>query len=99
MDQVAEILQKDFSTIYKDPPPDDRAQRPILSTRTIAGLGNQADDAIARVHGRAQRMARSIPQTVRQLVFTVKRYYRPEWGDDWREHFTSIASTGSWATS
>ena len=31
---------------------------------------------------------RSLPQTIRQLVFTVKRYYRPEWGDNWREHFT-----------
>ena len=25
---------------------------------------------------------------MRQLLFTVKRYYRPEWGDNWREHFT-----------
>jgi hypothetical protein len=31
---------------------------------------------------------RDLPQTIRQLVFTVKRYYRPEWGDNWREHFT-----------
>ena len=31
---------------------------------------------------------RKLPQTIRQLVFTVKRYYRPEWGEDWREHFT-----------
>ena len=31
---------------------------------------------------------RQLPQTTRQLLFTVKRYYRPEWGDDWREHFT-----------
>ena len=21
-------------------------------------------------------------------MFTVKRYYRPEWGENWREHFT-----------
>jgi hypothetical protein len=31
---------------------------------------------------------RNLPQTIRQLVFTVKRYYRPEWGDNWRKHFT-----------
>ena len=31
---------------------------------------------------------RELSQTIRQLVFTVKRYYRPEWGDNWREHFT-----------
>jgi phosphoenolpyruvate carboxykinase (diphosphate) len=31
---------------------------------------------------------RRLPQTIRQLLFTVKRYYRPEWGDRWREHFS-----------
>ena len=31
---------------------------------------------------------RKLPQTTRELLFTVKRYYRPEWGDNWREHFT-----------
>ena len=24
---------------------------------------------------------------LRELLFTVKRYYRPEWGEHWREHF------------
>ncbi len=31
---------------------------------------------------------RQLPQTIRQLLFTVKRYYQPEWGNNWREHFT-----------
>jgi hypothetical protein len=31
---------------------------------------------------------RDPPQTIRQLLFTVKRYYQPEWGNNWREHFT-----------
>ena len=30
---------------------------------------------------------RTLPYTIRELLFTVKRYYRPEWGDNWREHF------------
>ena len=25
---------------------------------------------------------------MRQLLITVKRYYRPDWGDNWREHFS-----------
>ena len=29
----------------------------------------------------------SIPNHVRALVFVIKRFYRPEWGDDWRSHF------------
>ena len=27
---------------------------------------------------------RTIPDHVKELLFTVKRYHRPEWGDDWR---------------
>jgi phosphoenolpyruvate carboxykinase (diphosphate) len=30
----------------------------------------------------------SIPNHVRALVFVVKRFYRPEWGDDWRSRFS-----------
>ena len=30
----------------------------------------------------------SIPNYVRALVFVIKRFYRPEWGTDWRSHFS-----------
>ena len=30
----------------------------------------------------------SIPNQVRALVFVVKRFYRAEWGDDWRSRFS-----------
>ena len=30
----------------------------------------------------------SIPNYVRALVFVIKRFYRPEWGDDWRLNFS-----------
>ena len=30
----------------------------------------------------------SIPNHVRALVFVIKRFHRPEWGDDWRQHFS-----------
>jgi hypothetical protein len=29
----------------------------------------------------------SIPNYVRALVFVIKRFYRPDWGTDWRRHF------------
>jgi hypothetical protein len=31
---------------------------------------------------------RSIPPHIWPLVYIVKRFHRPEWGDDWRSHFT-----------
>jgi hypothetical protein len=30
----------------------------------------------------------SVPQYLKELVFVVKRYYQPEWGAKWREHFS-----------
>src|SRR5258708_25458410 len=29
----------------------------------------------------------SIPHYLKELVFVVKRYYKANWGDHWREHF------------
>ncbi len=37
MDQVAEILEKDFSAIYRNRPPDERSRRPILSPARSLG--------------------------------------------------------------
>ena len=34
------------------------------------------------------RWVRSIPPHVRSLVFQIKRFYRPEWGDEYRSHFS-----------
>ena len=63
--------------------------RPILSPERSLGSVIKLLTPSRRVHRRAQRTGcAALPQTIRQLVFTVKRYYRPEWGDNWREHFT-----------
>ena len=32
---------------------------------------------------------------IRQLLVTVKRYYRPDWGDDWQRYFTVDRINGS----
>lgn len=88
LDQVEVILKKDFSTIYKVAPAGNRAKRTILSLeRSIGSVvklltpsHDYTDEHNAWVH--------KLPQTIRQLVFVVKRYYRPEWGDQWRSHFS-----------
>ncbi len=30
----------------------------------------------------------NVPQHVKELVFVVKRYFKPDWKDHWREHFS-----------
>ncbi|HEY7392173.1 MAG TPA: hypothetical protein VH640_26885 [Bryobacteraceae bacterium] len=87
-DQVAEILEKDFSRIYRNRPPDERTRRPILGPARSLGSVIQLLTPSPDYTDEHNRWVRQLSQTIRQLVFTVKRYYRPEWGDRWREHFT-----------
>lgn len=88
MDQVAEIFGKDFSAVYWNRPPDERSRRPILSVQRTLGSVIQLLNPSPEYTDEHNRWVRTLPQTIRQLLFTVKRYYRPEWGENWREHFT-----------
>ena len=88
MDQVAEILAKDYSGIYRHRKPDERSRRSILSAARSLGSVIQVLMPASEYTDEHNAWVRELSQTVRQLVFTVKRYYQPEWGDNWREHFT-----------
>ncbi len=94
MDEVEKILAKDFSGIYRTPQPPQRARRPILSVERSLGSVIKLLTPSAEYTDEYNAWLRSIPQTIRQLVFTVKRYYRPEWGARWREHFTVDSVNG-----
>lgn len=88
MERVAEILRMDFSTIYRTPPEGERAKRPILSPERSLGSVIKLLTPSAEYKEEYNEWLRGMPQTIRQLVCTVKRYYRPEWGERWREHFS-----------
>jgi hypothetical protein len=88
MDQVADILKKDYSSIYESREPDARTRRPILSLERTLGSVIQLFTPSPEYTEEHNDWVRQLPQTVKQLVFTVKRYYRPEWGENWPEHFT-----------
>ena len=85
---VEEILKKDFSTIYKTPPPGDRASRTILSPERSLGSVIKLLTPSKDYTDEHNDWVRRLPQTIRQLIVTVKRYYRPDWGEDWRKYFT-----------
>jgi phosphoenolpyruvate carboxykinase (diphosphate) len=87
VEQVAEILKTDFSAIYKNRPRDPRAQRPLLSPERTMGSVIQLFTPSPEYTGEHNAWIGTMPYTIRELLFTVKRYYRPEWGESWREHF------------
>ncbi|MEJ7608616.1 MAG: hypothetical protein WKF37_20675 [Bryobacteraceae bacterium] len=88
MDEVAAILKHDFSTAYKKQSAGERAKRPILSLERSLGSVIKLLTPSADYTDEYNDWLRGLHQTIRQLVFTVKRYYRSDWGENWRDHFT-----------
>ncbi|MEO8660272.1 MAG: hypothetical protein ABI693_17520 [Bryobacteraceae bacterium] len=88
MDQVAEIFKKDFTAIFQCPTDPQRAGRPILSLDRSLGSVIKLMTPSPDYTSEYNDWLHSLPQILRQLVFSVKRYYQPDWGDNWREHFT-----------
>ncbi|HEX4773478.1 MAG TPA: hypothetical protein VH351_21785 [Bryobacteraceae bacterium] len=88
MDQVAEILQRDVSSIYKKPPSPDRAERPMLSIERSLGSVIKLMTPSPEYTDEHNQWLATLSPTVRQLLVTVKRYYRADWGENWRQRFS-----------
>jgi hypothetical protein len=93
--EVAEIVKKDFSKIYKAAHDPVRAARPFLSRERSLGSVIQLLTPSADYTDEHNAWIRALPRTIRQLLITVKRYYRPEWGEDWQKYFTVDRINGS----
>ncbi|MEO8070220.1 MAG: hypothetical protein ABI652_02375, partial [Acidobacteriota bacterium] len=87
-DQVEAILQKDFSRIYREPHDSVRAARPLLSGDRSLGSVIKLLTMSSGYTDEHNAWISALPQTVRQLLVTVKRYYQPAWGTNWRRYFT-----------
>ncbi|HKX63509.1 MAG TPA: hypothetical protein VJS65_16755, partial [Verrucomicrobiae bacterium] len=86
-DQVEELLNHDYSGRFKDSQKKDR--RPLLSPNRSLGsviklLTPSRRDYTDEYNG----WLAAIPQHTKELVFVVKRVYNPDWGDNWRRHFS-----------
>jgi hypothetical protein len=64
------------------------SSRPILSLERSLGSVIKLLTPNAEFTPKYNAWLESIPNHVRALVFVIKRFYSPEWGKDWRQHFS-----------
>ena len=86
-DQVEDIVKRDYSDRFKVQPaagPDTRAL--LGANRTVGSVIRMLTPSEEYTAEYNDWLA-TIPQHIRALVFIIKRFYRPEKGDAWREHF------------
>ncbi|HVY69390.1 MAG TPA: hypothetical protein VHH73_05645, partial [Verrucomicrobiae bacterium] len=86
-DRVADLLAHDCSHRFKDKTKTDT--RPVFSPeRSLGSVIKLLTPATREYTAEYNKWLNSIPQYIKELVFVVKRFYKPEWGDNWREHFS-----------
>ena len=87
-DRVAELVGRDYSSRF---PANNKKvdKRPVLShDRSLGSVIKLLTPAPRQFRAEYNEWIESIPQYIRELVFVVKRCYKPEWGEEWRQHFS-----------
>ncbi len=85
---VEEIINKDYSDIYLPHIKTDK-NRPILSpSRSLGSVIKLLTPAPNRYTKTYNEWLETIPHHIKGLVYIVKRFYRAEWGNDWKKYFT-----------
>lgn len=86
-DRVAELIARDYSNRFRDRSRQDH--RTVLSPeRSLGSVIKLLTPDEREYTPEYNAWLVQLPQYVKELVFVVKRYYRPEWGGRWRDHFS-----------
>jgi hypothetical protein len=89
MDRVAALINRDYSTRFRDAAKRGPDHRPILSPeRSLGSVIKLLTPAEVEYTDEYNAWLRSIPQYLKEIVFVVKRHYSTSWGEDWRSHFS-----------
>ena len=87
-DRVEELINRSYGGRFRDGRKTP-SSRPILSPeRSLGSVIKLLTPAPDLYSDEYSKWLDSIPQYQRELVFVVKRFYKPEWGENWREHFS-----------
>lgn len=97
---VEEIFEKDYARRWQSPDLHratyaQRASRPILSAQRSLGSVIKLLTPSHEYSADYNRWLARIPNRIYALVFLIKRFYEPEWGTRWSEHFRVDIVNGS----
>ena len=87
-DTVQSILDGNYADRFVDPANKSDNHRSILSERRSLGSVIKLLTPSSMYTEEYNAFLESIPAHIKELVFTVKRFYQPSWGQDWRSHFS-----------
>jgi len=87
MDQVEAIINYDYSKRRRDSSKND--DRGVLSKKRSLGSVIRLLTPSAEIYtDEYNQWLETIPQYILALVYMIKRFYKPQWGQNWRGHFS-----------
>ncbi|MGE5499487.1 MAG: hypothetical protein ACM3Q2_15510, partial [Syntrophothermus sp.] len=88
-EMVDRIINKDYSKRYIKPKRKGRPSRPLLSPeRSLGSVIKMLTPSATEFTMEYNAWLAEIPQYIKGLVFIIKRFYNPEWGDNWQDFFS-----------
>ncbi|WP_167146935.1 hypothetical protein [Actinomyces sp. ZJ308] len=87
-DTVQKILDGNYADRFVDPANKSDNHRSILSERRSLGSVIKLLTPSSLYTDEYNAFLESIPAHIKELIFTVKRFYQPSWDKDWRSHFS-----------
>lgn len=87
LDQVAALVRHSYCDRFKTPPAAGMDTRGLLSPNRTLGSVIRLLTPSEEYTDAYNAWLETIPPHIRALAIIIKRFYRPEWGNDWREHF------------
>ncbi len=88
LDVVEQILHRDYTKRFRNPLNNVVRARRILSPERSLGSVIKLLSRSPDYTDEFNQWLASIPRSIRDLVLHLKRLYKPEWGEDWRKHFS-----------
>ncbi len=88
LEAVTQLLNYDYGQRFRDPSLRGSDQRSLLSPeRSLGSVIKLLTPSPLLYSDEYNRWLGSISPHIKELGLVVKRFNRPEWGDDWRSHF------------
>jgi hypothetical protein len=94
--QVEKLIGRDYSDRFREEVRTKKDSRPLLAhERSLGSVIKLLTPSEAEYTPEYNAWLDTIPQHIKELVFVVKRFYKTEWGRNWREHFSVDTVNGT----
>ena len=94
LDRIEAIMAYDYSNRFRDKSIVSKGRPLLAPNRSLGSVIRLLTPAEEEYTPEYSAWLATIPDYIKAMIFIIKRFYRPEWGDNWRRHFSADVING-----